>query len=104
MVEGGDPESGPEIESAIVDVDSVGAVGACTTSMTSAGPLALVVQVNVPIVNISPARRTMEVGKLTIWHAHPLLGVPLSTRCGQQSTEGYAYGSRLSVEVRKMTI
>jgi hypothetical protein len=26
-----------------------------------------VVQVNVPVVNISPARRTMEAGKLTIW-------------------------------------
>jgi hypothetical protein len=33
-------ESGPETESAIVDVDSVGAGGACTASMTSAGPSA----------------------------------------------------------------
>jgi hypothetical protein len=38
MVEGGDPKTGPEIESAIVNVDSVGAGGACTASMTSVGP------------------------------------------------------------------
>jgi hypothetical protein len=28
-----------------------------------------VVQVNVPIVNVRPAERSMEVGKLTIWLA-----------------------------------
>jgi hypothetical protein len=28
-----------------------------------------VVQVNIPIVNVSPAGRTMEAGKLTIWLA-----------------------------------
>jgi hypothetical protein len=67
VVGGSDPESGPKIESAVVDVDSVGAGGACTASTTSAGPSAAVVQVNVPIVNISPARRTMEAGKMTIW-------------------------------------
>jgi hypothetical protein len=66
VVGGGDPEIGLEIESAIIDVDSVGAVEACTASMTSAGPSAPVVQVNVPIVNVSPAGRTMEAGKLTI--------------------------------------
>jgi hypothetical protein len=69
VVGGGNPETGPEIESAIVDVDLVGAGGACTTSMASAGPSAPVVQVNVPIVNVGPARRTMEAGKLTIWLA-----------------------------------
>jgi hypothetical protein len=69
VVGGGDPEIGPEIESAVVDVDSVCARGACTTSMASTGSLALVVQVNIPIVNVSPAGRTMEAGKLTIWLA-----------------------------------
>jgi hypothetical protein len=68
VVRGGDPESGPETKSAVVDVDSVGA-GACTASMASAEPSAPVVQVNVPIVNVSPAGRTMEAGKLTIWLA-----------------------------------
>jgi hypothetical protein len=63
------PETGPEIGSAIVDVDSVGAGGACTASTTSAGPSALVVQVNVPIVNVNPAGRTMEARKLPIWLA-----------------------------------
>jgi hypothetical protein len=66
---GGNPETGLEIESTIVDVDSVGAGGTCTASMASAGPSASVVQVNVPIVNVSPAGRTMEEGKLTIWLA-----------------------------------
>jgi hypothetical protein len=62
-----DLETGPEIESTVVDVDLVGVGGACTTSMTSVGPLALVVQVNFPIVNVRPAGRTVEGGKLTIW-------------------------------------
>jgi hypothetical protein len=102
------PETGLEIESAIVDVDSVSARGACISSTTSAGLSTPVVQVNVPIVNVRPAERTMEAGKLTSWLArestrHPLPGVPLSTRCGRQSTEGYAHGSRLTVEVRKTT-
>jgi hypothetical protein len=66
MVGGGDPETGPEIESVVVDVDSIGAGGAYTASTTSAGPSAPVVQVNVPIMNVSPAERTMEAGKLTI--------------------------------------
>jgi hypothetical protein len=66
MVGGGDPETSPGIESAIVDIDSVGAGGACTASMASAGPLAPVVQVNILIVNINPIGRTMEAGKLTI--------------------------------------
>jgi hypothetical protein len=69
VVGGGDPETGPEIKSAIVDVDSVGVGGACTASTTAAGPLASVVQVNVPIVNVSPVGRAMEAGKLTIWLA-----------------------------------
>jgi hypothetical protein len=56
VVGGSDPESGPEIASVVVDVDSVGAGGACTASMTSAGPLVSVVQVNIPIMNVSPAR------------------------------------------------
>jgi hypothetical protein len=38
-----DPKTGPEIKSAIVDVDSVGAGGAYIASMTSAGPSAPVV-------------------------------------------------------------
>jgi hypothetical protein len=66
VVEGGNPESGPEIESAVIDVDLVGLGGVSTTSTPSAGPSALVVQVNVLIVNVSPAGRTMEAGKLTI--------------------------------------
>jgi hypothetical protein len=66
VVGGGDPESGPEIKSVVVDVDSVGAEGAYTASTASAGLLAPVVQVNVPIVNVSPIGRTMEAGKLTI--------------------------------------
>jgi hypothetical protein len=66
VVRGGDPESGPEIESAVVDVDSVGAGGACTASMASAGLSTPVVQVNVLIMNVGPAERTMEAGKLTI--------------------------------------
>jgi hypothetical protein len=83
----GDLESGPEIESAVVDVDSVG-VGACTASMASVGPSAPMVQVNILIVNVNPTRRTMEVGKLTIWlaieSAHtPPTGAPLSTRCAR---------------------
>jgi hypothetical protein len=65
----GDPESGPKIESAIVDVDSVGVGGACIASMASVGPSAPVVQVNIPIMNVNPTKRTMEVGKLTIWLA-----------------------------------
>jgi hypothetical protein len=69
VVEGDDPETSPEIKSTVVDVDSVGAVGGCTTSMTSVGPSALVVQVNISIVNVRPARRTTEAGKLTIWLA-----------------------------------
>jgi hypothetical protein len=69
VVRGGYLETGPEIEFAIVDVDSVGTGGACTTSMTSAGPLASVVQVNVSILNVRPAGRTMEAWKLTIWLA-----------------------------------
>jgi hypothetical protein len=64
VVGGDDPETSPEIESAIVDVDLVGAGGACIASMTSAGPSAPVVQVNIPIVNVRPARRTMEVDYL----------------------------------------
>jgi hypothetical protein len=54
VVGGNDPESGPEIESAVVDVDSVGARGACTASTTSVGPSAPVVLVNIPIVNAVP--------------------------------------------------
>jgi hypothetical protein len=65
VVKGSNPKSGPEIESIIVDVDPVGA-GACTAFLTLAGPLVSVVQVNIPIMNISPARWTMEAGKLTI--------------------------------------
>jgi hypothetical protein len=67
VVGGGDPKTGPEIESAVIEVDSVGAGGAFTASTTSAGPSAPVVEVNVLIVNVSPAGRTMEAGKLTIW-------------------------------------
>jgi hypothetical protein len=55
VVGGGDPETGPEIESAIVGVDSVGVGGAYTASMTSTGPSAPVVQVNVTIMNVRPA-------------------------------------------------
>jgi hypothetical protein len=66
VVGGGDPETGPEIESIIVDVDSISAGGACTASTALARPLAPVVQVNVSIMNVSPAERTMEAGKLTI--------------------------------------
>jgi hypothetical protein len=69
VVGGGNPNIGPKIESTVVDVDSVGAGGACTASTTLAGLSALVVQVNVPIVNVRPAERTMEAGKLTIWLA-----------------------------------
>jgi hypothetical protein len=61
VVRGGDPESGLEIESAVVDVDFVGA-GACTASTASVGPSAPVVQVNIPIVNVSPVGRTMKQG------------------------------------------
>jgi hypothetical protein len=43
VVRGSDPETGPEIESAVVDVDLVGVGGACTASMTSVGPSAPVV-------------------------------------------------------------
>jgi hypothetical protein len=66
VVGGGDLETVPETESAVVNVDSVGAGGACTTSTTSMGPSAPMVLVNVPIVNVSSAGRTMEAGKLTI--------------------------------------
>jgi hypothetical protein len=69
VVRGGNPETGPEIEFAIVDVDSVRIGGACTTSTASAGPSEPVVQVNVLIVNVCPTGRTMEAGKLTIWLA-----------------------------------
>jgi hypothetical protein len=43
VVEEDDPKTGAEIESAIVDVDFVGAGGGCTASMTSVGPSAPVV-------------------------------------------------------------
>jgi hypothetical protein len=43
VVGGGDPETGPENESAVVDVDSVGTGGACTASTALAGPLVSVV-------------------------------------------------------------
>jgi hypothetical protein len=76
----GDPETGPEIESIIIDVDSVSARGACTASTASAGPSALVVQVNVPIVNVSPVERTMEAGKLTIWLAIESVRTPPTWR------------------------
>jgi hypothetical protein len=66
MVGGGDPETGPEIESTVVNVDLVGVEGVCTTSMTSVGPSTPMVQVNVPIVNVSPTGRTMEAEKSTI--------------------------------------
>jgi hypothetical protein len=69
VVGGGNPETSPEIEFAVVDVDSVRIRGACTASTASAGPSELVVQVNVLIVNVSPTERTMEAGKLTIWLA-----------------------------------
>jgi hypothetical protein len=69
MVEGGDPKTGPEIKSAIVNVDLVGVEGVCTASTTLVGPSAPVVQVNVPIMNVSPAGRTMEAGKSIIWLA-----------------------------------
>jgi hypothetical protein len=59
VVGGGDPKTGLEIESVVVDVDSVSAGGACTASMTSVGPSAPVVQVNILIVNVSPTKRTM---------------------------------------------
>jgi hypothetical protein len=65
----GDPEIGPKIESTVVDVDSVGTGGACTTSTASARSLALVVQVNIRIVNVSPTGRTIEAGNLAIWLA-----------------------------------
>jgi hypothetical protein len=67
VVEGDDPKTSPEIESIVVDVDLVGAGGACTASTTSLGPSMPVVQVNVLIINIRPAGRTMEARKLTIW-------------------------------------
>jgi hypothetical protein len=67
VVGGGDSDTGPEIEFAVVDVDSVGAGGACTASTASVGASVPVVRVNVPIVNVSPAGRTMEARKLTIW-------------------------------------
>jgi hypothetical protein len=66
VVRGDDLETSPEIESAIVDVDSVGTGGACIASMTSAGPSAPVAQVNILIMNVRPAGRTMEAGKLII--------------------------------------
>jgi hypothetical protein len=43
VVRGDDHEIGPNIESTIVDVDSVGIGGAYTASMTLAGPSAPVV-------------------------------------------------------------
>jgi hypothetical protein len=64
-----DPGSSLGIESTDVDIDPVGAGGACTASMTSARTSTPVVRVNVPMVNIRPAGRTMEAGKLTIWLA-----------------------------------
>jgi hypothetical protein len=75
-----DPESSPGIESTDVDVDPVGAGGACTASMTSVGPSTPVVQVNVSIVNVRPTGRTMEAGKLTIWLAMESARTP-STWC-----------------------
>jgi hypothetical protein len=69
VVRGGNPETGPKIGSAVIDVDSVGVEGVCTASMTSTGLLAPVVQVNIPIMNVSLVGRTMEAGKLTIWLA-----------------------------------
>jgi hypothetical protein len=69
VVEEDDPKTSPEIESTVVDVDSVGAGGAHTASTTSVGSSAPVVQVNVLIVNVRPTGRTMEAGKLTIWLA-----------------------------------
>jgi hypothetical protein len=62
VVEDDDPKIGPEIGSAVVDVDSIGTGGACTTSMTSVRPSAPVVQVNVLIVNVKPTKRAMEAG------------------------------------------
>jgi hypothetical protein len=76
MVGEDDPETGPEIESAVVDVDPVSVGGACTASTTLAGPSAPVVQVNVPIVNVKPAGRAMEAGKLTIWPAMESVRTP----------------------------
>jgi hypothetical protein len=106
VVEGGDPETGLKIESAVVNVDLVGTGGACTAFMALVGSSASVVQVKIPIMNVSFTERTMEAGKLTIWLARefartPLPGAPLLMRCGRQSTEGYAHGSRLLVEVCK---
>jgi hypothetical protein len=39
-----------------------------------------VVQVNVPIVNVRPAERSMEVGKLTIWLAMESARTPSTWR------------------------
>jgi hypothetical protein len=78
VVGGGDPETGPKIGSAVIDVDSVGTGGARTASMTSARPSASVVQVNVPIVKVSPTGRTMEAVKLTIWLAIESARTPLT--------------------------
>jgi hypothetical protein len=69
VVEGGDPETGPEIKSVVIDVYLVGAKGAYTAYTTLVGPSAPMVQVNVLIMNISPTGRTMEARKLTIWLA-----------------------------------
>jgi hypothetical protein len=108
VVEEDDPESSPGIKSADVDVDSVGAGGACTASMTSAGPSTPVVQVNVPIVNVRPTERTMEAGKLTIWLTMESTCTPPTWRATVDEMwsavyRGYVHGSRLSVEVRETT-
>jgi hypothetical protein len=62
-----------------------------------------VVQVIWPTVNERPSSTAAESGMMTIllaWEAvcTPLPGAPLSTKPGQQSTEGYAQGSDLSVD------
>jgi hypothetical protein len=68
--------------------------------MASAGLSASVVQVNVLIVNISPAGRTMEAGKLTIWIAIESARTPPTWRSTIDEIwsavhRGYTYDGRL---------
>ena len=76
-----------DVGEAVVDTDWI-----CASSVVMAMKLSeSMVQVTWPMVNMRPFGVAMEPGMMTILfvleqYAHPLPGVPLSTKYGRQST------------------
>jgi hypothetical protein len=89
---------------AIADEDVVDVDWICASSMVVVVKLLmLVVQVIWPTMNVRPSATAMELRMMTIllaWEVvcTPPTCMPLSTKPGRQSTEGYAQGSDLSVD------